>query len=331
MDIFYSCDDNYGAYTGISITSLFENNKELSKINVYIADQGISDKNITRLEKTAENYGRSITMLDTGRVSKFLAEKDVKDYKGNKATYYRIFIDELLPVSLSKVLYIDSDTVITGCLFDLESFTFEPDKVCAMTRDPIPDDYKSSIGLDNDNVYFHAGVILFSLDNWRKLKCSDLLIKEIAEGRVNYRLPDQDLLSRALNKNIQTLDLKYNFLTHIPYLGIDIYRAISDANDYTFYTEQQMQEALDDPVILHCVRGFVGAPWEEGNTNPFKAEWTKYKEMSLWNDIGENPSRTGGLMGVQRVLIKTLPKKFYIPLHKFYTKQKHSKFVKEQK
>jgi lipopolysaccharide biosynthesis glycosyltransferase len=328
MNIFYCCDDKFCAYTGISITSLFENNKDLNEINVYIAGEGLSDENKAKLKKTAENYGRSIILLDAGKIDKFMAENDVINYNMSKAPYYRVFIDELLPESVSRVLYIDSDTVVVGSLSGLESFSFEPDKVCAMKRDPVFAEHKTSIGLNENDIYYHSGVILFDLENWRKHKCSDLLIKEIAEGRAKYRLPDQDLLSRAINKNIQALDLKYNFLSHIPYLGIDIYRAISDAHDETYYTTGQMKEAMDDPVILHCVRGVVGVPWEQGNTNPFKGEWTKYKEISLWNDIGVLPSRTGGFFAVPRLLLKILPKRLYIPLHIYYSKRKHSDFVK---
>ena len=53
MNILYTCDDKFCAYTGISITSLFENNKDLDEINVFIAGQDISEKNKTGLEKTA--------------------------------------------------------------------------------------------------------------------------------------------------------------------------------------------------------------------------------------------------------------------------------------
>jgi len=330
MDILYTCDDKFCAYTGISITSLFENNKDLSEINVYIAGQDISEDNKNRLNKTAVKYGRNIMVLDTSRVDKFLDDNNIKNYNYSKAPYYRLFLDELLPLSVKKVLYIDSDTVITGDLSELESLTPGPDEVCAMKRDPVFPEHKTSIGMSAEDIYYHSGVMIFYLDNWRRLKCRDLLMKEIREGRSDTRLPDQDLLSRALNKNIQTLDLKYNFLAHIPYLGIDVYRAISDAQDRTYYTKQQMQDAMKNPVILHCVRGFVGTPWEEGNTNPFRAEWEKFKEMSFWNDIGETPSRPGGLMAVQRQLFKILPKKLYIALHIFYTKRNHSKFIKEQ-
>jgi len=330
MNILYACDDKFCAYTGISITSLFENNKNLDELNVFIAGQGISNDNKLKLQKTAEKYGRSITIIDAEEIDSLLAENNARIYNKSLAPFYRVFVDKIFPETVSRVLYIDSDSVIVGSLSELDAFTFEADKVCAMKKDPISVDYKKSIGLNEDDVYYHSGVMLFDLDNWRRLKCSDMLLKEIAEGRANYRLPDQDLLSRALNKNIQPLDMKYNFITHIPYFGIDVYRAISEANDRNYYTIQQMQEAVENPVILHTVRGLTGTPWEKGNTNPFRVEWTKYKEISLWSDIGETPGRTGGIVAVQRVLFKILPKQLFISLYKWFSKRKHSGYVKNK-
>ena len=327
MYILYACDDKFCAYTGISITSLFESNRDLDELNVFIAGQGISDENKLKLHKTAGNYGRNITIIDAEEIDKLLAENNAAIYNKSLAPFYRVFVDKIFPETVSRVLYIDSDSVVVGSLSELEAFAFEADKVCAMKKDPITVEYKKSIGLNEDDVYYHSGVMLFNLDNWRRLECSDMLLTEIAEGRANYRLPDQDLLSRALNKNIQPLDMKYNFITHIPYFGINVYRAISEANDSNYYTVLQMQEALDAPVILHTVRGLTGTPWEQGNTNPFKEEWTKYKDMSLWNDIGEAPSRTGGIIAVQRVLFRYLPKKLFVLLYKWFSKRKHSVYV----
>ena len=36
LNVLYQSDNNYADLTGVSITSLFENNKHLDEINVYI-------------------------------------------------------------------------------------------------------------------------------------------------------------------------------------------------------------------------------------------------------------------------------------------------------
>ena len=45
MNVLYTCDNNYVWLMGISAISLFENNKELDNITVYLLGENISDKN----------------------------------------------------------------------------------------------------------------------------------------------------------------------------------------------------------------------------------------------------------------------------------------------
>ncbi|MBR1842185.1 MAG: hypothetical protein IJ788_02800 [Oscillospiraceae bacterium] len=65
LNILYACDDNYAPYTGISMTSLFENNKAQDVITVYCAGMQVSENNISKMKALAEQYGRNIVFLDT--------------------------------------------------------------------------------------------------------------------------------------------------------------------------------------------------------------------------------------------------------------------------
>ena len=53
MNIIYSSSDAYSELAGVSITSLFENNKNIDDIEVYIIDNGISEKNKEHFHKIA--------------------------------------------------------------------------------------------------------------------------------------------------------------------------------------------------------------------------------------------------------------------------------------
>ena len=48
MNIAYSCNDYYVPQTGISMISLFENNKEVDDICVYLISKDISKENVER-------------------------------------------------------------------------------------------------------------------------------------------------------------------------------------------------------------------------------------------------------------------------------------------
>ena len=43
MDFLYQADENYAVYGGVSITSLFENNKDADEIYVHFLTSGFDD------------------------------------------------------------------------------------------------------------------------------------------------------------------------------------------------------------------------------------------------------------------------------------------------
>ena len=54
MNILYTCDNNYVWLMGISMTSLFDNNKDMKEITVYLIGDNISDENREKLTEIAE-------------------------------------------------------------------------------------------------------------------------------------------------------------------------------------------------------------------------------------------------------------------------------------
>ena len=54
MNIVYSASDLYSSLAGISLTSIFENNKWADEINVFIMDNGIGIENKDKLYSLAK-------------------------------------------------------------------------------------------------------------------------------------------------------------------------------------------------------------------------------------------------------------------------------------
>ena len=47
LNVLYGCDDNYAPYTGVSLLSLFENNKDIEEITIYLASMNFSEVNLS--------------------------------------------------------------------------------------------------------------------------------------------------------------------------------------------------------------------------------------------------------------------------------------------
>ena len=63
MDVVYHSSDSFAAVTGVSITSLFENNKSADTINVWLIEHDITQENKDNLVKIANKYERKIYFI----------------------------------------------------------------------------------------------------------------------------------------------------------------------------------------------------------------------------------------------------------------------------
>jgi len=318
MHVLYCCNNDYCPYTGISIVSLFENNKHLAELVVYIAGLDISSDNRSKLNQVANEYGREINIVDAEQIEEHLISNKVSDYRGNKITFYRLFIDQLIPDSVGRLLYIDGDTVIVSSLEELETFGFEDKKVCAMIRERVFKGYNAIIGIKESDNYYNAGVTLFNMVNWRNLKCSDRLLAGVREGRANFHLADQDLLCSVIYENIQTLPVRFN--VHSLWLSIGIknlYRYF-DVDESNLYSIDEIYEALENPAILHCSVVNTGAPWQKGNKNPFAKDWEKYKNISPWKDLKNVKVKRKLSRKIRWIMFLIFPRLLYLKIFKYY-------------
>ena len=72
LNVMYLTDNNYVVFAGVSIISLFENNKDIENINVYVIDDSISEKNKKIYLDIANKYKRNIIFLDLSKGLKIL-------------------------------------------------------------------------------------------------------------------------------------------------------------------------------------------------------------------------------------------------------------------
>ena len=64
LGVLYACDENYAPWAGISMYSLFENNRELEALTVYCVTDRVSDASREKLAKQAEHYARDLVFVD---------------------------------------------------------------------------------------------------------------------------------------------------------------------------------------------------------------------------------------------------------------------------
>ena len=72
MNILYTTNDQFVGKVGAGICSVFENNKDMEQIHIFIAGRGITKENCEKFQRLADNYQREITILELGDLQEYL-------------------------------------------------------------------------------------------------------------------------------------------------------------------------------------------------------------------------------------------------------------------
>lgn len=317
LNVLYSASDFYAPMAGISILSLLKNNNTFDRIKIYFISNQVSRNNINKIQETVKSEGHEIYIIDSNNLDSILESKNVPKFKGSYATFQKIFINGIADEKEENFVYIDSDTIINSDLGDLINSS-KSNSPFSIVRVPMYYGYCKQVGIKhNIDDYPNCGVIVFNLPIWKKNNCENRVIEYLQKaGLRNFRAADQDVLSAALSEQMGILPPEYNVGSSWKFLGYDVFMKIHDADFNNFYTVEKIKAALKHPVIFHCMGGFYGRPWEEGNFHPFRDIWHCYKDLSLWKDENNIQRKIKSLDKIQKIIWNYFPKSIYITFHR---------------
>ena len=174
----------------------------------------------------------------------------------NYASYFRFFATEV--VESDKVLYLDSDIIVTGELSTLFEIDLKGYFIGAV------DDVYAYEGRKSG---FNSGVLLMHVAKWKEHSIVNSLLELAAGQNQAVHLGDQSILNIYFEDNWLALDKTYNYMA-----GVDIYRL------------DQKCERLDDnpPVIVHFASH--DKPWNTYSISRLRELWWAYRDLD-WSEI----------------------------------------------
>lgn len=157
--------------------------------------------------------------------------KDLAAYKGELwqsghlsntlAQYYRLFLTSLLPAEVDRVIYLDCDLVVKGCLSELWRLDLH-DKLTLAAKDEMTFgslwgiEVALSLGLPGDGAYFNSGVMVIDVAGWKREKvCERALALSLDYGPL-FSCWDQCALNAVLHSRWGQLDAAWNKLAYLP-------------------------------------------------------------------------------------------------------------------
>lgn len=198
IPIFFSVDDNYIPYLDVAVRSLIANASKEYSYRIIVLNTGLNPENISKV-KLNECDSFAIDFVDISENVKDIKSRFKNVYHFSIVTYYRLFIASLFP-QYDKILYLDCDLVVLGDISELYN-TELGDNILGAVTDQYVSNTKEfrayaekAIGV-NPDTYFNAGVLVVSLEQFRKNDIENKFIKLITKYDFDLLDPDQAYLN----------------------------------------------------------------------------------------------------------------------------------------
>ena len=259
MDILLASDDNYAPLLGVTIYSLLKNNEtDFDKINIFILDDGISNKNKDKLHDISKNFKCNVDLsfIEHEDISKVL-NMDIKATR-SLSTFARLFATSLLDESIDKILYMDCDALVVDSLKELWE-TDISDYECGAVADACPTYVNSFLGLPEDETHFNAGLLLINLKKWRENNLEKKFLDFIIENDGEVFHNDQGVINVICRNNILKLHPKYNILS--PFFEVPYEKVLKFYDIDNYYSKKLVEDAVLHPVFIHLTQFVNGRPW----------------------------------------------------------------------
>jgi lipopolysaccharide biosynthesis glycosyltransferase len=272
LNIAYSFDNNYAQHGGVSLISLFENNRDIEKINVYIIEDKLSEKNREKINAIVTGYGHQIFFLNLYELTVELPP--VSFYR---SSYGRLFLPKL--TNIDRILYIDSDTIINSSLKYLTDLNMS-DCLLAGVQDTVNRYYLELIGLNINNRYINGGIMIINLRLWRKLGITERCIDFILKFKGSPPHNDQGTVNYVCRNNIKIIPPNFNVMN--PMFAFPVSKIKKLFGVKAYYTQNEINDAVVNPIIIHYTDEFFNRPWFINCTHPLKDKYIKYFQQSPW-------------------------------------------------
>lgn len=228
-------------------------------------------------------------------VRNFSFSEDISDFifwedpNISKETYFKIFVPKIFK-QYNKVLYLDSDTIVSKNIDELFNIVFKQNEIIAgveefqywnllnKTVKNLPkqfkttkDYYKEIFKLDGSQTYINAGVLLFDIQKCNYFnfteKCLEIIKNNPLENKFLHCY-DQDVINSACVNCIHYLGFEYNFIA----FQVSIY-ALKIRYSRKKIDKDKIEEFVQtQPKIIHYA----------SSQKPWSKPWVNYELSLFW-------------------------------------------------
>jgi len=262
--------ETYVAHSAAMLHSLLDANRGHDLHVHYMHGPDISTALETRLAGMVEREGGRISFI---RVPDERVEGlPTKDFT-RKATWYRIFLPELLP-DVERILYLDADLIVLDEVAPLWELDLAGHWVAAVTNVFQHNHLHrpAQLGLKGPEVYFNAGVLLMNLEEMRRDARTPALLDYGVRNAERIEWRDQDALNVVLGERRLPLHPRWNLMN-----STLLFTSAADV-----YGRDVVEEARARPAIRHFEGPEANKPWHYLCEGALRELYLQHRRATPW-------------------------------------------------
>lgn len=340
LSIVFSADRNFSVPLGLAVHSLLKHAAPGRRYDIHVLDGGVRDDVKDVIDTWKSSHDFTISYHDLRQQFRSCGSGS-GDFTA--AMYYRFLIPDLLPETVHRALYVDSDVMFLqdcGELFqtDLDDYCLGAvqDVYLASLGDSVRHSrIVEDLGFPIDHPYYLSGQLLMNLDRMRATQAAERLIRYAETHSHLYRFPDQDIMNIVLEGEIKTIPYQWCImpcfekeslagtfhtrLKHIPYGADEILEATRRPALVHFAGGSKPDSTSPPPTQLEATffRYRKETPWTQ--EPPYTPGYIKHAAQAASNDPERAKRTAAALMQCLRAVypIPGAPKTFRILLNAY--------------
>jgi len=207
-------DERYFPGLYCAIASALSHLNPARKLDVKVLDGGLSQSSRDALSRLTDRIGKDVG-LDFVMADASVFGAATPGPGRSHMTYCRLLLPQL--VNVSRLIYLDCDTLVFRDLSELFDLELTPRTVLAAVRDSetlsLSQDslvLAKEMNLPADGAYFNCGVMLMNLDELRRQHFFESAVDFLNRWSGKYRFRDQSAINFLLHGQIDDLPEHWN-------------------------------------------------------------------------------------------------------------------------
>lgn len=268
--LLFVLDDGYVQQLLVTLNSIFKNNNG-EGFAIHIVYSRISDNNLAIIENFV---GKNKAELSRYKIDDSILNTDfMVGTRWSSIVYYKL-IGIFGLRGVSRVLYLDCDTIVDGNLDELFEIEFEDNYALAVEDTGLEQvlwdklEHYRKLKLSYDFKYINAGVLMLNLQKIQEETSLEFMLECFRKLSKRLIFNEQDLINVLWQDKIKLVDHKYNRV----------------ATDFSYRKKIGKDK---DVVIYHYT---INKPWStEMKDNPYAYSWclNKYLEYTDFEECRE--------------------------------------------